>query len=273
MRRVPVDNEPAARRNRSSRRHDGDAAERGTLGFAGGADAGTASALLRRRGACRPAQRRRVRRAGLLSRRSRWPWVIAVRLLRDRTAAGIAFPAASSSSCRRLRAACRRRRRLSQRCLPVHLAECLGRRRIVRRAALPVLRGRRVVPPCEFARRVPLRSTGSTARHAAGSSSSGGRGETRRTTRRAIGCGSSRRLGARGAARGRERDARPQRACDRASRSRASSRACATGPVAAWGEARGPGDRRVRRRLHAERAGSGGSAMACATRCRRPTSR
>ena len=45
------------------------------------------------------------------------------------------------------------RDRLSQRRVPLHLARRLGARRAVRRAALPVLRGRRLVPPRPRARR------------------------------------------------------------------------------------------------------------------------
>ena len=154
-------------------------------------------------------------------------------------------------------------------------------RRAVQRGALPLLRGRRLVPARPRARRAARPSSlEAHASHSGGSSSGGEQGETWAyySTRNRLWLLEQQRGTRKRAARPRARAC--ARGCGRCSRRAAPSRApslrvCTTGRSAAWGGARGRPDRRLRRRLpDADARGHArGSRAGCATRCRRAARR
>ena len=180
---------------------------------------------------------------------------------------GFAFAGGELELAARLRAARRRRRRLSQRRLPVHLAERLGARRTVQRGALPVLRGRRVVPACACARR----AADGRARRARDAQRRrverrARRARPGRTTRRATGSGCSSSSAApawRVARRCHERMRARMRAVQSARRAVARAKLAGVrdwSAAIAWGGARGPAEGRLRRRLpHADARRHGAS--------------
>ncbi len=177
-----------------------------------------------------------------------------LRLARDRGARSGRVQRGPSRPSR-VRAARARRPRLPDRRRPLPPAGGLGARRPSRRAAVPVLRGRRVVSagarggvraPCRAACDGPARGRQLDRRRR--------RARPGPTTRRATACGCC--SGSADAPPPGERLRTPRRARSGACASRSaapSSRECATGPSGAWGGGPTHGEGRVRRgRVHAE---------------------